>query len=331
MTNRLVIIVIIIILGNLPNKKSMKHDFGDSLADSECLFESKAELEECHDIFSSCSNATNHEVFVEKPSKPQRPPPPIANNIDNRPPITEPVSNNEKPLETDSDFFNSLNWEATENLPETCLLLNLDGDVSKNTEKNDANLEDLIGDINLTDSNKAVENDSCSGTNVNLLNELFSVETKANTIPCQISNLGNAPPLKPMSAQPHQKISLQPNSLSGIQRNTSSPNLTKLDPFASLDPLAASAPTIAPSVQPSASKLQNHAIPRVNSYNSFQSFQSRPDYNPNYFKENTSSTGTAKAPGHEFDDLLAKGGFQKFTVDNTNKSLAQMKKEEMVY
>lgn len=147
-------------------------------------------------------------------------------------------------------------------------------------------------------------------------------------------------PTEPMAPTPVQAASKSNNLL----RNTSTPNLnSNFDPFGDLGSFLN---------LPNAEAKQGSttSIPRVSSYSTFSSDNksgsktstaninrsqpgqsNKPNYSRSNFGDAPSATGV-KAPrvvGNEFEDLLS--GFKKTPTDaNQNKSIAQMRKDELV-
>jgi cyclin G-associated kinase len=81
--------------------------------------------------------------------------------------------------------------------------------------------------------------------------------------------------------------------------------------------------------------LQPQGIPRVNSYSTFQTSTSaplKPDYSRSHFMDNNNSSNTGIGPkvaANEFEDLLL--GFpKKPQQESGNKSMAQLKKVDMI-
>lgn len=129
-------------------------------------------------------------------------------------------------------------------------------------------------------------------------------------------------------------------STSNLLRNTSTPNLANFDPFE--DPFGAFL-----SFPNSDANKAGASIPRVSSYTTFSNENKNSSVNnvnanrtaaqsnkPNYSRSNfgdiPSTTGvkTPRMQGNEFEDLL--GGFIKTPLDANPKSIAQLRKEELV-
>ncbi len=188
---------------------------------------------------------------------------------------------------------------------------------------------DLFGEPNITPNGEMA-------SNVNLLNDLDFFSTNAvppivtfeskpqNIINENLSFIANeklnfpAVPTVPTVAS---------NPSVPLQRNTSTPNLTKLDPLAELGSFLSSTSTT--------NKLNSPSIPRVSSYTTFPTANgSKPDYNRNNFADiptvnsNTTGTSNARVVGNEFEDLL--GGFKPAQSDCGTKSIGQLRKDEMV-
>lgn len=146
-------------------------------------------------------------------------------------------------------------------------------------------------------------------------------------------------PTEPMAPTP-----MQANKANNLLRNTSTPNLnSNFDPFGDLGSFL-NLPNA------DANKSAGTSIPRVSSYSTFSSDSkngsktstanmnknqgnqsNKPNYSRTNFSDAPSATGvkTPRMVGNEFEDLLS--GFKKAPTDtNQNKSIAQMRKEELV-
>lgn len=180
---------------------------------------------------------------------------------------------------------------------------------------------DLLGEPSLIDNASSQSN--IKSDNLNLLNDIF--ENPPNQ---KIDNKLNTP-LTPTKSNV---------SAPSLSRNTSTPNLTKLDPLAELGSFLSASHPNATSINAAAQKSKSNPTPihRVSSYNTFQNSNSngnnRPDYNRSHFSEvhqQPAAQGVnAKINEDHFEDLL--GGFKRSQNDNSHKTMAQMKKEEMV-
>lgn len=139
-------------------------------------------------------------------------------------------------------------------------------------------------------------------------------------------------PLAPTQAA--NKLNANNNNL---LRNTSTPNLANFDPFGDFNSFL--------NFSNSEAGKAGASIPRVSSYNTFNdknasnanaapnstTANSKPNYSRSIFGDIPSTTGvkTPRMVGNEFEDLL--GGFKKTTpVDSNPKSIAQLRKEELV-
>ncbi|XP_053209325.1 cyclin-G-associated kinase-like [Panonychus citri] len=156
------------------------------------------------------------------------------------------------------------------------------------------------------------------------------------------------------------------NAFPGLHRNTSTPNLTQLDPLSELGSFVNNPSNLTTSSSTSSTnqKLNQSTnqgsggtgtgIPRVSSCSTFQPFHNsatnngsnasgnftgsvnnqgyKPDYNRAYFSESSHASNSATGPrvtGFEFEDLLS--DFPKqHKNEPQNKSLAAMKKQEMI-
>lgn len=146
-------------------------------------------------------------------------------------------------------------------------------------------------------------------------------------------------PTEPMAPTP-----MQATKTNNLLRNTSTPNLnSNFDPFGDLGSFL-NLPNA------DANKTAGTSIPRVSSYSTFSSDNkngsktstanmnknqpnqsNKPNYSRSNFSDAPSGTGvkTPRMVGNEFEDLLS--GFKKTPNDtNHNKSIAQMRKEELV-
>lgn len=184
---------------------------------------------------------------------------------------------------------------------------------------------DLLGEPSLIDNVSSQSN--IKSDNLNILNDIFEnppnqkADNKLNT------------PLTPTKSNV---------SAPSMSRNTSTPNLTKLDPLAELGSFLSASHPNATSINAAAQKSKSNPTPapihRVSSYNTFQNSNSngnnRPDYSRTHFNEINQQPAAAaqgvnaKINEDHFEDLL--GGFKRSQNDNSHKSMAQMKKEEMV-
>ncbi|CAG2114414.1 unnamed protein product, partial [Medioppia subpectinata] len=173
--------------------------------------------------------------------------------------------------------------------------------------------------LNSTDSD--IPNNVGIDSNVNLLQDLDFMS--ANTGPPMAAfDANNVLKPSPPVVTPTSPLSGGMAFNASLQRNTSTPNLTILDPLAQLGSfLTSTVTTTAPN------------IPRVNSYSTFQTANPpKPDYNRSNFNEvkntTTSTACNAKVMGNAFEDLL--GGFKPTQNETTNKSISQMRDEEML-
>ena len=338
----------------MPSKLQNFNEF-QPIREPNCVFANERELEECLQMFAS-------EKQKPTPAKPERPPPPLPSQ-----PITKPkevIENICEPKENTEpkSIFDSLGWEqnkidhnidselvadTSRKPPVSDLLLNLSIDETANqtqTQNNEIPVDlfeatapqmDLFGGINdLTNKTTSNNNNMGTDSNVNLLNDLnlFTADPitpPINPIPSMAAFDSN--PLNAMTPNPTLKsptLSYGPTlNSSGVplQRNTSTPNLTNLDPLAQLGSFMSTTVT-------STAKTNSTSIPRVASYSTFQSTNPlKPDYNRTHFDVKTNPSNTtinAKVVGNEFEDLL--GGFKPTQNDSTNKSISQIRKEEMV-
>lgn len=185
---------------------------------------------------------------------------------------------------------------------------------------------DLFGEPNIKPNEEMA-------SNVNLLNDLdfFSTNTvpPITTFESKPQNIMN----ENLSFIANEKLNfptvpiVASNPSVTLQRNTSTPNLTKLDPLAELGSFLSSTSTT--------NKLNSPSIPRVSSYTTFPTANgSKPDYNRTNFADiptvnsNTTGTSNARVVGNEFEDLL--GSFKRAQSDCGTKSIGQLRKDEMV-
>lgn len=339
---------------------SKSHNFCDFVASFEpiCLFSNERELEECHNLFAS--NKDVPQLVSAKSAKPVRPPPPVATTN------TAKEEEANTPLEQfkpKDNLFDALQWDVSEMTSEgqltsktidnnrqskdkkplvTDLLLNLSIDETLSETQNSIKSEvkqeipsDLFGtsdpQIDLIGNIADLHKDSAHDSNINLLNDINLCPT--DPIIPSMAAFDSTPlnVLKP-NIDPKNSGPTLTNSSVPLQRNTSTPNLTKLDPLAQLGSFMSTA-------SGTSAKTNTTSIPRVASYSTFQfpnvsaSQTSRPDYSRTHFDVKnstaTSASASSKVFGNEFEDLL--GGFKPSSADNMSKSIAQMRKEEMVF
>ncbi|RWS29397.1 cyclin-G-associated kinase-like protein [Leptotrombidium deliense] len=175
-------------------------------------------------------------------------------------------------------------------------------------------------------------------SNFDLLNDIFSSPMNGGAAPNGIPPGFQRTPLpKPDLLFTASNASSVPLNQQPLHRNTSTPNLTKLDPLAELGSFVSSANCVSPTHHQK--PLQPTGIPRVASYSTFQasSVQSKPDYSRLHFAEANIATNTnaanssipTKVSGNEFEDLLQ--GFPKrATTEPSNRTMAELKKQELV-
>ena len=296
-------------------------------------------------------------------TKPERPPPPTQSITKPKEEIIENTSEPKESSEPKSILFDSIGWEENKGKHEidnefqvenqtsrkpvvSDLLLNLSIDEtgSQNTVLSNeiptdlfegtAPQMDLFGGISDL-MNKTSTNNTETDSNVNLLNDLNLFASNPITPPINPMPSMAAFDSNPLNAMTSNSKFRSPTLSSGptlnnttvpLQRNTSTPNLTNLDPLAQLGSFMSTAVT-------SNAKTNSTSIPRVASYSTFQTANPlKPDYSRTHFdvknNPNNTSTSNAKTFGNEFEDLL--GGFKPTQNDSTNKSIAQMRREEMV-
>lgn len=197
---------------------------------------------------------------------------------------------------------------------------------------------DLLNDIfNSTDKVPTSQVKSTSPTHLPKPDLLFPSSTAATTSSSSstTNNSVNNPNL---------------NIYPGLHRNTSTPNLTQLDPLSELGSFVSN-----PSATSQNQKINQpttQSIPRVSSFSTFQPFLSsttnsasssatnnggsanlpKADYNRAYFSESSHGNNSSVGPrvtGFEFEDLLS--DFPKQSKNEPQvKSLAAMKKQEMI-
>lgn len=167
-----------------------------------------------------------------------------------------------------------------------------------------------------------------------IADDLLGFNSPINDIEQKVLSSSNINSIDPTFCKSEGNASNQ-KSTNNLQRNTSTPNLTKFDPFGDLGDLL--------NFSNSTNAKTNTSIPRVSSYNTFPnesknpktnvknvSKEQKPDYSRINFNNVAPSTGI-KAPrvnGNEFEDLL--GGFKKTQTDTNPKSIAQLRKEDLV-
>ena len=341
--------------GSKISSKTQNFNEFQSIPEPISIFGNERELEECLQTFGS-------EKHCSKPmsSKPERPPPPTAPNQPIAKPNEEIYENISEPKDSSpkSSFFDTLGWEESErnyNIdneiecqttrkpPINDLLLNLSIDETNpqipNTAPNNEIPTDLFG---ITDppidlfggisdlSNKtAPNNDMNTDSNINLLNDLNLFTSESVTPPIKPFAAFDSNPLKASIKSPTLSSGPTLNSPGiPLQRNTSTPNLTNLDPLAQLGSFMSTTVT-------STTKTTSTSIPRVASYSTFQTTNPlKPDYSRTHFDVKTgnssnTSTTNPKTFGNAFEDLL--GGFKPTQNESTTKSIGQIRKEEMVY
>ena len=303
--------------------------------------------------------------------KPARPPPPFSSSSESSlsfaPTVPPHVTNKTQTSDSASlsqakpnlgkIFSNNFEWCEKESQPMSSDshqgekvgdLLNFSKDESHQTNKKN-NSETNRNNGNNKNNNKIINADiasvdllidatsecnlenSSSHSNVDLLNDLFT--SSDNKFQSHIKqpeakhSSSNLPQPDLLIGEPFTSSNFNPY----LHRNTSTPNLTQLDPLG--DPLgpfvnfSTTTPTLdsAPPLKPQ--------IPRVSSC-TFQPFSttSKPDYSRSNFTDMPNQSSTSSGPkvlGNEFEDLLS--GFPKRPQpENTNKSLAEMKKQDMV-
>ena len=229
-----------------------------------------------------------------------------------------------------NDLLLNLSIDETNTTPQL-QTVTLNSDIPNDLFESRAPELDLFGEPNvstITGNNSLYNGDVSS--NVNLLNDLDLFAS--NTVP-------PIPTLEPKSNIMRDNLSfisstttvptLKSPTTGSLHRNTSTPNLAKLDPLAELGSFLTSTSTT--------TKPNSPTIPRVSSFTTFQTANgSKPDYNRNHFVEtpninnNNNNTNNARVVGNEFEDLLGFEGFKRTQNDLGNKSIAQLRKDEMV-
>ena len=357
--------------GSKVSKKSQNFNEFKSNSEPICMFANDRELEECLQMFGTNKESTKPKTAKpQRPPPPPptklnaKPKEDIIEESLEQNSNTEPKTGffdslqseeNQKNHKINNEFQDIIE-EPKSKPPISDLLLNLSIDeTTSRTEKTAPSNEipsdlfepsvpemDLLGGLggetHLTDK-KSSNNNMGTDSNVNLLNDLnlFSSETMSspiNTMPSMAAF--DSKPLNVLTPNVSMK---SPTLSSGpslgstsvpLQRNTSTPNLTNLDPLAQLGSFMSTTVT-------TNAKTTSTSIPRVASYSTFQTSGNplKPDYSRSHFdvKANPSnasaSASNARVLGTEFEDLL--GGFKPSQNDTTNKSIAQMRREEMVY
>lgn len=345
--------------------KSKNFDEFQSIYDPLCIFSNEHELEECRELFGA-----HKETHIEKSPKPKRPPPPQDSNIEKEESIikiskeiAEPVSssdffnalnweeNNESVIEENkSENFVANEINAGKKAALNDLLLNLsidetnsnsrtqtttlNSDVSNDLFETNGTQLDFLIETNVSNNCSSFNGEMAS--NINLLNDLdlfspnivqpiatFDSKSPPIFLNENISFISNAT----LKSPTHSKGPTLNSSVPTMHRNISTPNLAKLDPLAELGSFLSSTSTTP--------KLNSPSIPRVSSFTTFQTSNgSKADYNRNNFVEtqpnvsNNKNTSNARVVGNEFEDLL--GGFKPTLNDGGNKSIGQLRKDEML-
>lgn len=323
-----------------------------SPSDPLCLFANNKELEECRELFK----CTQRDSF--KPKPPPRPecPPPSASSANSRPqskpdrppPPPPDMSQSESSRRSPENLLNteSYNHNPPSNGTRANIvndLLNFSIDESPNAQGGDMSVdhsapnESQCADLLIDTGNEGARNNQQANSAFDLLNDIFN---SGGQQPQQSSSgsMGTENLPKPdllfASSSANTNANFASNS-QPLHRNTSTPNLTKLDPFADLNSFVNNPNTIGETSSSHSSQLPNipQGIPRVASCSQFQSNaqqSQRPDYNRAHFAENTpNNTGVPKVSGYEFEDLLS--DFPKQSKqDSQVKSLAEMKKQELL-
>ncbi|KAJ6224835.1 hypothetical protein RDWZM_003380 [Blomia tropicalis] len=298
----------------------------------ECVFSNDIEQNEFQQMYLSKekSNPTN--------LKPNRPPPPSMLNSSNTFDNSSEASSKQSLPKDSSKIENIINFDNfVQDLPDISskidnndeVLLNLSMEDSKMNDQNPFEAKmyknfDLIPD----DFNTKVLADDLLGFNDHSVPNDESSVLMASNINNQTDNLFDTPVENNIS-----------NKNSNLLRNTSTPNLAKLDPFSDFDNLLGFSKTD--------SNKSNNSIPRVSSYTSFPadsskitnannlnqlpstSASTKPNYSRSNFSDIPSTTGIkTRVVGNEFEDLL--GGFIKTPTETNPKSIAQLRKEELL-
>lgn len=331
------------------------------LSKPECIFSGQIEFDEFKDAFGTGEAAGRVQQSKGKQPPPSRPPPPVQHHtqpFDLSPEVSTEspafLSNQQQQQQTESnppddadlfERFSDVVPPASSTVPsrKADLLLNLSLEESREGDlegKENPALPALTPEMDLLANNfgnsKLTTDDllglgdtpaPASSADSNLLSPNFD------------DNLFESP-TEPMAPTPVQAASKSNNLL----RNTSTPNLnSNFDPFGDLGSFLN---------LPNAEAKQGSttSIPRVSSYSTFSSDNksgsktstaninrsqpgqsNKPNYSRSNFGDAPSATGV-KAPrvvGNEFEDLLS--GFKKTPTDaNQNKSIAQMRKDELL-
>lgn len=198
------------------------------------------------------------------------------------------------------------------------------------TQRSKSQEEDhLLIDPVCDERNNRQTNNNNNNSAFDLLNDIFYSNGNQQVPPTGVqANLPKPDLLFPSSSAAANHIS---SNSQPLHRNTSTPNLTQIDPFADLNsfvkpsPPGNTTPTSLHDIQ-----TPPQGIPRVSSCSTFQWAQ-KPDYNRAHFSEAppTNPTGIPKVSGCDFEDLLV--GFPKHSKHELqNKSLAEMKKQELL-
>ncbi|RWS11543.1 cyclin-G-associated kinase-like protein [Dinothrombium tinctorium] len=284
-------------------------------------------IEEPHSMNNTASGA-NGEPSIENAANSNK----VPDEIDavNEAPVDGKAVADEKVVFVD-DLLN-LSTDETKDSPSPSLYSEknmLFAEASSESKPDVTNI-DLLVDTSMTSEMQVKSPNS----NFDLLNDIFSSsmnDTATKSVPTAFQQQTQLP--KPDLLFNASNVSSTTTTMNQqpLHRNTSTPNLTKLDPFTELGAFATSANCVSPTHQ---KPVQAQGIPRVASYSTFQasSNQSKPDYSRIHFAEvNTTTTPNCipKCRGNEFEDLLQDFPRRPQT-ENTNKSMAELKKQELI-
>lgn len=283
----------------------------------------------------STSKSSKHSPPLRsRPLPPTRPAPPTRPGPPSRPPPPQNLlsSVEKKSQQTDGADDSSPERESVPNVVGDLLNLSLDESSNRIQSNNitghdsEPQEEILLIDPVCDDRNNPQNNNNSA---FDLLNDIFYSNGNQEQPPTGAqANLPKPDLLFPSSSSAANHF---PSNSQPLHRNTSTPNLTQVDPFADLNSFVK--PAAAGNTTPTSVydiKMPPQGIPRVSSCLTFQSAP-KPDYNRAHFCEPPSAnpTGIPKVSGYEFEDLLS--GFPKHPKqDSQTKSLAEMKKQELL-
>lgn len=332
------------------------------------LFGSQAEFEECKDTFN-CKRPRIHDSLKTDVKSSQSSPNLCPKNVQNvNLNVDENRASSSANLQSTSrnSSNSSINSNKKGSPVNDLLNLNLNNPqpspnsnprpTNQNNDQSQPTIPcDLLGNFNL--KNIDLLNDlsgdkssphqrSTNTSNLDLLNELFHNQTKqnnqaqSNPLPTSGPDLLVEPNVRPNGAYANESSSSKSNNIDPFDVLFSSPNATSTKSNGLRFPLSSTQPPLKPTqTKPTTSNasIPNNKFPTTASSNSsaFKQ-QSKPDYNRAYFNEQQAQASSAnngsKLSDDAFGDLLR--GFSKNPQNdwnkNSGKSMAQLKREEMV-